>query len=627
MATGDMLMRLLLNTQDFDKKIGRTNKKVDNLGGVGTKAFGQLSEALTKAAGAAGIAFGAYEVFNRGLKSSQAAIDTWGRSMAVLNTALDGFAYALFSFDFSTFNGGLLEMAERARDAYDALDLLSDTKLSMNFVLAQDRAEFNRLRTRARDKTLPYEERLAAVEQMTPLISNIRQATSVTAQREFEAQIATFAAESGYNITPTASDFNETFRIGVRENYAQLAEQLNRDYEAFLEKYNALSALVPANFRDNLVNQTMGRINPLTPLVTALTPRSWSQAEGELLFRSNAEELMQALVRENSRLIAQWTFVNKLDDEERAAAIERYNAATAASNATEELTQQQQELRNSISAERASSERATQATAERAVAERAAAAALEEDVHNLAASALMIYGKRAGIEFDNASLAPHAFVGKGAVLRRYDRTNAFENVDYSLPISSIDTNAAYSNFVLKQAEEQARELSTLTTSVELLGGAFASLGDSVSGAAGQMLTFAGGMVEAISKVIPFISYIWAEKVAHDANANAITAEAAAKTLSQYASIPFAGVALGIAAVGAIVAAMQSIPKLAKGGIATAPTLGLFGEAGPEAIVPLNKLEEYINVGARDVRVTGTIKAQGKELAVVLDNYGKVRSIG
>jgi hypothetical protein len=32
-----------------------------------------------------------------------------------------------------------------------------------------------------------------------------------------------------------------------------------------------------------------------------------------------------------------------------------------------------------------------------------------------------------------------------------------------------------------------------------------------------------------------------------------------------------------------------IPRLAKGGIVTQPTLALIGEAGPEAVVPLNKM--------------------------------------
>ena len=34
--------------------------------------------------------------------------------------------------------------------------------------------------------------------------------------------------------------------------------------------------------------------------------------------------------------------------------------------------------------------------------------------------------------------------------------------------------------------------------------------------------------------------------------------------------------------------VPEIPKLAKGGIVTKPTLALVGEAGPEAVVPLGK---------------------------------------
>jgi hypothetical protein len=35
--------------------------------------------------------------------------------------------------------------------------------------------------------------------------------------------------------------------------------------------------------------------------------------------------------------------------------------------------------------------------------------------------------------------------------------------------------------------------------------------------------------------------------------------------------------------------LPKIPRLAKGGIVTQPTLALIGEAGPEAVVPLNKM--------------------------------------
>jgi hypothetical protein len=41
--------------------------------------------------------------------------------------------------------------------------------------------------------------------------------------------------------------------------------------------------------------------------------------------------------------------------------------------------------------------------------------------------------------------------------------------------------------------------------------------------------------------------------------------------------------------------IPEIPKLARGGIVTQPTLALIGEAGPEAVVPLNGSREFGNI--------------------------------
>jgi hypothetical protein len=57
-----------------------------------------------------------------------------------------------------------------------------------------------------------------------------------------------------------------------------------------------------------------------------------------------------------------------------------------------------------------------------------------------------------------------------------------------------------------------------------------------------------------------------------------------------------GLAVGAAliATGALLKNIQfDVPKLAQGGIATGPTLGIFGEAGKEAIIPLDRLPDII----------------------------------
>lgn len=111
-------------------------------------------------------------------------------------------------------------------------------------------------------------------------------------------------------------------------------------------------------------------------------------------------------------------------------------------------------------------------------------------------------------------------------------------------------------------------------------------------------------------------------------ATANTAAAASGALSAHSGIPFVGIALGLAAVAAIMAAMSSLPKFAKGGIAYGPTLGLFGEyAGasnnPEVVAPLDRLKSLI--GGTDSSGGGTVefKIDGRVLRGVLNKVDNV----
>jgi len=56
----------------------------------------------------------------------------------------------------------------------------------------------------------------------------------------------------------------------------------------------------------------------------------------------------------------------------------------------------------------------------------------------------------------------------------------------------------------------------------------------------------------------------------------------------------AAIAIGALAVGgiAMLASAKSQPALAEGGLVTGPTNALIGEAGPEAVFPLEKLRDY-----------------------------------
>lgn len=75
--------------------------------------------------------------------------------------------------------------------------------------------------------------------------------------------------------------------------------------------------------------------------------------------------------------------------------------------------------------------------------------------------------------------------------------------------------------------------------------------------------------------------------------------------------------------GAVSAVKSVVSKFADGGIVTGPTLGLVGEAGPEAIIPLSKLGQggglTINLNGDFYTTTEVAEEFGNELARIIKN--------
>lgn len=102
-------------------------------------------------------------------------------------------------------------------------------------------------------------------------------------------------------------------------------------------------------------------------------------------------------------------------------------------------------------------------------------------------------------------------------------------------------------------------------------------------------------------------------------AQAIAGYAAANT----ATLGPWGLALAAAAPSVIGALFDSIiPQFAEGGIVNRATLGIFGEAGPEAVIPLDRMSEFTGNGA-GVQVYGEFVLDGLKLKAAVkraDNY-------
>jgi len=115
-----------------------------------------------------------------------------------------------------------------------------------------------------------------------------------------------------------------------------------------------------------------------------------------------------------------------------------------------------------------------------------------------------------------------------------------------------------------------------------------------------------------------------------------TAAVAASNLATTFAIPGVGLAAGLAAIGlgaamkAAASQIQNVQKFAKGGIVSAPTLGLMGEyagarSNPEVIAPLDKLKGMIGQRETAVNVTGGFRLEGQDLVMALQRADRNRS--
>jgi hypothetical protein len=68
----------------------------------------------------------------------------------------------------------------------------------------------------------------------------------------------------------------------------------------------------------------------------------------------------------------------------------------------------------------------------------------------------------------------------------------------------------------------------------------------------------------------------------------------------------------------------NVPMMAEGGIVTGPTLAMIGEGrGPEAVIPLDKLDGFMGGGAQNINVTGRI--QGSDILLSQERATRERS--
>jgi len=152
----------------------------------------------------------------------------------------------------------------------------------------------------------------------------------------------------------------------------------------------------------------------------------------------------------------------------------------------------------------------------------------------------------------------------------------------------------------KNKQQQLAESAKRTASIitDTLGGAFQNLfSDIISGSQNAFQSFASAIAQVITKLV----------------AAALTAAVLAAIIgAATGGANFGGGAASFTSgFKGLFSTLSGLPKFANGGIVTGPTIGLVGEAGREAIIPLDRIGEVLGSvgGAQSVFVTGQLSGE------------------
>lgn len=600
----NLVIKMLLEDKEFSKKLQNAKGELKGIDALGGAAFKGIAGAVTRVAGAVGVAMGGMEAFNKLMASSQTLADSWGATMEAAKTSVDNFFYSLGSGDFSAFDSGLAALTDRAREAYAALDDLGNVTMAFNYANAQDNAKLQLLMNQARDKSLSEAERRAAADEASALQQKMY-ADAVT-YRDAAKNTALLKVSSRTNVDAslfTQKYLDKALRLDIDKDRAAQRERIFREYTGYSTDREAITRLIADNEKALSIAEE-GRDTKYMKLLPGQ--------------RDAARERDAAAARAN---------IAKYEAELRVLE-EKYAEVVAIHALLEIYTDDQL---NQLGKTIITTENAVQRTATLKNTVREAAASINNVGGKARTSTVRTRGEDGAFVFGDTGVGgslASAFAGAEDFQRRQREAQAeaerraLEQSGLAAQIEGLP--AHMTNIAIP--EDTIDKLRETTSAVQQLGGAFGQLGNAIGGNAGALVSWVGSLMEASAGMAQTIAMLNAESQAHNTNATAATADAGANMMAAHAGIPFAGIAIGAAAVATMVATLLSLPKFAKGGIATGPTIGLFGEAGTEAIIPLDRLDSMLSSNARPVRVVGELRARGKDLVGTISNYEKVQAV-
>lgn len=613
---GDLVVRLWLNSQGFDRNIEKSTKQARKFKDGFSGSAEQVSEfsgklnlsigILAKFAGGLGAAAGAFGVINEGLQSNAVYQDKFNELMSTGKGVVSQFFSSLYSGDWTVFNDGIMEAIENARTFAEEYRKVRKSLVVNKIGFEQKDALKNQLESIIEDDSKTSEERKKAQRQLDKLlimgIADIRE-MSDNANKALESMIK--------QVTGTGKFVNsENAQSIVLRVYDE-----NSDLRKTLEGYRAIRDMARESASNSFakfdISNYRRQIEARKQL--DLMPEDQRNKYDELL--RLADNLNEEMFNSFKDLFDE---LNDLNDKagtwekDRAGArdeilgikvgstsskSERYSPEIGSLAMAEKLLATWRDKFNKATTEEARS------VANRMVQElngRIVTMKVQYDVEYK-------YGKREDVQ----SIEPGKNLGLNIPIVTPDFTTLNQQLQqYKKNISSDGIKLVDNN-----------QVDTLNSMANLLGSINTLTGDGVAG----WLSWSSSIMQAIAQVIPSLNNL----------TTAQTKAAASGAAASVASIPVVGWIMAGTAVASVLAAIMSAPKFATGGIV--PGISYAGDKVPvmansgEMILnraQQGRLFDMLNNGggrSSDVRVTGELVARGSNLVAVIRNSEKLNS--
>ena len=587
----DLVTRLKLDDKDFNNKIEKSKKELNNF----QQVQGTLTSALGKFAAGIGIAGGALEGFNKMMESSVSFSDKMNKYIDGVKGTVDEFFYSLATGDFSAFYAGIDGIIERAADAQQALRNLERASISYSYFRSENRRNISTAKVTANNTDLTTEEREAGFASWNKALSSM------------EADATKYSQKAISAVQKQVAKGNTLIAESISKHEIERVIKLNLDDEEARQKYKDAY-----NYVESLIEDINAKYN----VRQATTNDKYSNQN----YAKQKENEIKAVQNKYRSIIIANEMLNKMSTEEFQSVVDMLNQSN---DIIEELGGQREEYNNTYKAfkeelKKVSTTNASSKVNVKPVVPKNSLADIQQQISKIQANIQLavdpvtranLYKELQTLESTKRVITfEYKYPNKPSNLDANPVGDVTKGTDLSQKIPSFQSPITQSNIKINNEYYDG-----LTAIASLMGSVTSLTKDSES----AWISWTANVLSAVAAAIPAISTLVSAK----------TAEAGASAAASAAQTPVVGWLMAGAAVASVLAAIATLPSFSQGGIFQSPLrsgdLNLARLNGGEMILTTGQQANLFNLldGKSSTAQAGEVsfKIRGTELVGVLNN--------